>query len=526
LYPQGHKLRAPRTWHHNWTITSAIRRPDGVAKRVYLINGLFPGPTLETRSGDKLVIQVENALEDEGVSMHWHGMHMKDQLEFDGAVGITQCPIAPGTTFTYHITISEQQHGTFWYHAHEQVQRADGLYGGLIVHQPEERNSIDEMRYKYDGERLLLIGDWYHRSADEVLAWYMRSGSFGMEPVPDSLVINGHGVYNCSLAVPARPVDCVEKHILGIVLVANMRYRYRIVNTGSLAGITLRLDEASLTPIEVDGGNTINSGPARAVGILHPGERVDFILELSPTAEIRQPVLQIALDDDSFRYPNSALERTQGFPVSVIPAPKSYIPDPVLSSIQDSIDIQQALPQVFSTPLQPTTGHTLVIYTTTLKLARLSNVPHGFMNHTSFKPQSSPPQPLISLPRSKWDTNQLVPFIPSTSTTAPWVDLVINNLDDGGHPFHLHGYDFYILSVYGAPLTHVMSYGSYNPFDTTTPPPGGAFNFVNPVKKDTVFIPRRGYAVLRFRADNPGVWMLHCHLLWHQASGMAMALHV
>jgi hypothetical protein len=190
------------------------------------------------------------------------------------------------------------------------------------------------------------------------------------------------------------------------------------------------------------------------------------------------------------------------------------------------VEIQAANSTTLPNPLPPSADLALVIYTTTLKLSRLSNIPHGFMNKTSFKPQSSPPCPLISLPRSQWDLHQFAPFISSSFTSPKWIDLVINNLDDGGHPFHLHGHDFYVLSTYAADLETTMSYGSWNPFDTASPPPGGPVNLVDPVKKDTVFIPRRGYVVIRFLADNPGVWMLHCHLLWHQASGMAMGVHV
>lgn len=527
LNPQDHNSRPPKTFHHNWIITAALRRPDGVAKRVYLINDQFPGPTLEARSGDLLIIRVENALEDEGLSIHWHGLHMRDQNEFDGADGLTQCPIAPGTSFTYQITISNEQHGTFWYHAHQQVQRADGLYGGLIVHSPVSQDAANGRRIEYDEERLLLIGDWYHRPADDVLKWYMRAGSFGMEPVPDSMIINGLGSYNCSLAVPAKPVDCLqldEEQTPGALIDPTRRYRYRIINTGSLSGITVRIDEAAQTAIEVDGGHSVKTDTARAVGVLHPGERVDTVVTwLSSRNHLA--ILQVVLDDESYRYPNSALSKTQAFPVTLVTPsrPSSKPAEPAPPGIQEaSIDIQRALPEVSSGhqhfPL--TANKTLVIYTTTLKLARLSNIPHGFMNHTSYKPQSNPPQPVISLPRGAWDGNQFIPYI-FTSVDPVWVDIVINNLDDGGHPFHLHGHDFYVLATYAANF----GWGSYNPFSSARPP-GGEFNLANPVKKDTVFIPRHGYAVLRFLADNPGIWMLHCHLLWHQASGMAMGLHI
>lgn len=39
-------------------------------------------------------------------------------------------------------------------------------------------------------------------------------------------------------------------------------------------------------------------------------------------------------------------------------------------------------------------------------------------------------------------------------------------------------------------------------------------------------VPRRGFVILRFKADNPGLWMLHCHILVHQGSGMAMGVQV
>ena len=177
-------------------------------------------------------------------------------------------------------------------------------------------------------------------------------------------------------------------------------------------------------------------------------------------------------------------------------------------------------------PVSSATPQQIVLYTTTMKLSKFNNIPKGFMNHTSWQPQSSPNIPLLFLPRSSWDNNQFIPWIEhpeSDVREVRWVDIIVNNLDDGGHPFHLHGHDFYVLATYRS----YRGWGSFNPF-TTSPElsPGGAYELDRPLKKDTVFIPRRGYAVLRFLADNPGIWMFHCHILWHQASGMAMGFQV
>ncbi len=100
----------------------------------------------------------------------------------DGAIGFTQCAIPSGGNFTYNFTIDEDQHGTFWYHAHSETNRADGLYGGLIVHKPVSESGVTELsQYGYDGELLLMIGDWYHPPADEVLAKYMNARSNALE---------------------------------------------------------------------------------------------------------------------------------------------------------------------------------------------------------------------------------------------------------------------------------------------------------------------------------------------------------
>lgn len=180
LHPKDHVSREAKTIFHRWTITSESRSPDGVKKNVYLVNGEFPGPLIECRSGDHLVIRVRNSLALEGVSIHWHGIQMRNANSMDGAVGFTQCPVPPGGEFIYEFDIDEEQSGSFWWHAHSQVQRGDGMYGGLVVHRPSKQYSEMSV-YGYEMEYLLLVGDWYHRSAEEILAWYTSARGFGNE---------------------------------------------------------------------------------------------------------------------------------------------------------------------------------------------------------------------------------------------------------------------------------------------------------------------------------------------------------
>ena len=73
--------------------------------------------------------------------------------------------------------------------------------------------------------------------------------------------------------------------------------------------------------------------------------------------------------------------------------------------------------------------------------------------------------------------------------------LAIQNDTAWHHPMHLHGHVFRVLSRDGQPLS-IEEWG------------------------DTVLVNPRGRAEIAFVADNPGDWMLHCHILEHQEGGM------
>ncbi|RMZ79361.1 hypothetical protein DV738_g3308, partial [Chaetothyriales sp. CBS 135597] len=546
LKPEDHIFRAPSTLEFNWEITKGIRWPDGVHKEVYLVNNRFPGQTIEARSGDRIVVNVTNLLSDEGLAFHWHGLRMVGANDMDGAVGVTQAPIPSGESFLYNFTIGQEEHGTFWYHSHEKTQREDGLYGGLVVHRPGEQ--VNEMaKYDYNEEILLLVGDWYHRPSQQVLEWYMNSRSFGNEPVPDSLLINGKGDFDCQMAVPARPVDCIGREDRPLRPVLRLRtgkrYRLRLVNTGALTGFSVHMDNSTLMPFQLDGGNEIPTAVAGAIGIVYPGERADSILETGSSDN--QSLLTIEMDNENFRFFNPALNPTQTFAIQTASDDRSR--KDVAKPDVEYYNLQAATSKSSLQGSWPQEVRKFVIYVNTMKLARLHYIPTGFINHTAWAPQQSPPEPLIYLPREEFDRNQLAPQIPlfggdsgqdpESASSQGWVEVVINNLDDGGHPFHLHGYTFYVISIFPHPRawssekTPFTPGGSglynYNPFKA--PPqnsPGGEYNLDDPVMKDTVFVPQRGYAVIRFRADNPGIWMLHCHVGWHLGSGMAMTWDV
>lgn len=383
LRPEEHATRGAITLTLRWQITSAKQSPDGVEKLVYLINGQFPGPTIEARSGDRLVIEVEHAL-DEPTAIHWHGLHMRNANAMDGAVGVTQAPIAPGETFIYNFTIGPSEHGTFWYHAHDHVQRADGLYGGLVVHKPWSHKPKRGTERPTTSEQLLLIGDWYHRAAGDVSATYMSSGSFGNVPLLDSLLLNGRGAYDCSMAVPARPVICTSVQRPTLSLPTTGRTRFRVANTGSFAGIELDLLGFDMVLAEIDGGCQATAAEiAKTKQVTWPGQGADFyISKRSPAVEA--PKLSITLSHENFKYANPALSTVHEFAVqqdrpSINPHSRRH----EARKIPAGTELEKS-------PVAHEVNETIVLCSKTLKLSHLANVPHGLINHTSWSPQASP----------------------------------------------------------------------------------------------------------------------------------------
>lgn len=116
------------TVEYKWTVSQFKANLDGFERLVIGINNK-PGylNKIEVNSGDTIRVILTNNLS-EATGIHWHGIHHRKSPFADGAVGVTQCPIPPGKTFTYEFSC-EGQAGTFWWHSHFKGQYIDGLRG-------------------------------------------------------------------------------------------------------------------------------------------------------------------------------------------------------------------------------------------------------------------------------------------------------------------------------------------------------------------------------------------------------------
>lgn len=87
--------------------------PDGAkARPVMGINGQWPIPHITADVGDRVIVNVVNELGNQSTSLHFHGLYQNGTTHMDGPAGVTQCPIAPGASFTYDFEVSFRCHAS------------------------------------------------------------------------------------------------------------------------------------------------------------------------------------------------------------------------------------------------------------------------------------------------------------------------------------------------------------------------------------------------------------------------------
>ena len=123
-----------RVCEYDFTITNTTWNYDGEDRVALAVNGQVPGPAVECNWGDHVKVTVHNEMQDNGTSIHWHGIRQLGTNPNDGTTGVTECALAPGSSRVYQWQATAP--GSSWWHAHFSVQYADGVRGPIIIHGP------------------------------------------------------------------------------------------------------------------------------------------------------------------------------------------------------------------------------------------------------------------------------------------------------------------------------------------------------------------------------------------------------
>ena len=398
---------------------------------VWSYEGSVPGPELRFRQGERLKIEVENALGQE-TTVHWHGIRLPNAM--DGVPHVTQAPIAAnGGGFVYEFDLPDA--GTYWYHPHlgEGEQLGRGLYGALVVEE-RERPAVER-------DLVWVLSDWRLDREARIRPDFgnpMDASHAGR--IGNTVTLNG--------VVPDFfPVRAGE------------RLRLRLINASSARVYGLNFEGHEPWVIALDGHPVTPHWFQRVV--LGPGMRADLILDCTAAPGSLHRVV-----DDFYRgraYELLKIRYGDEKPLrqSFEPAPRldaNPVKQPDLSGQRHRIVFGGGM--MGAMPSQ--SEHKGVFWTVNGRAMR-----HGGHDEP----------PLLSL---KLGQSYVVELVNDTA----W-----------HHPVHLHGHVFRVLSKNG--------------------------NEALPRQfADTTLLDPHSRAEIAFVADNPGNWMLHCHVLEHQATGM------
>ncbi|KAH6652279.1 multicopper oxidase [Truncatella angustata] len=460
-------------------LTDGMFAPDGVERYSMAINGSIPGPTLFADWGDTVVVHVTNSLTSSknGTSIHFHGIRQNYTNQNDGVSSITQCPTPPGSSITYKW--KAEQYGTTWYHSHFGLQAWAGAFGGIVINGPSAANYDEDLG-------VLFLNDWSHIPVDTLHTIEQTGASFEL----DNGLLNGTNVYS------GGDVVGQTGQRLNLSFTAGTSYRIRLINAAidthfkfSIDNHTLQVIANDLVPIHPYTTNILD---------IAMGQRYDVIVRADQDDAPNSSFWIRAIPQETCSN-NAAPDNIKG----VIHYGESQsTPTSQPYNYTDSCEDEAAtnLKPYFAQDVGASTWNkTQSLYgwfndeglfrwylnsSTMVVDWENPTLLQTYNNNTNFLTSKN----LIELPEAN-----------------KWAYIVIQSLMDGPHPIHLHGHDFLVLG---------QGYGTFNNNIT--------LNLHNPPRRDTAMLLSSGYLVIAFETDNPGAWLMHCHVGWHTSEGFAL----
>ncbi len=398
----------------------------GAETALLTYNDVLPGPLLQARVGDRVIVHFTNELS-EPTTIHWHGLRISDQM--DGSPMI-QAPVEPGQSFTYDFTVPDA--GTFWYHTHahqiEQLER--GLYGAIVVHEAELP--------AFSTERVFVADDIRLDTENQIAPFNASGPDIGMGRVGNTLLVNG------AEAPIAPPIarGAIE--------------RWRFISANNALSYGLRVTGADVRVIGTDGGLLPEPFTLDRVEVA-AGQRYD--LEVRPHADAAEVVVEALI----------LVVDSQG---NVFEEPFEL----VAAAVEGEVLADEPVYPVVSLPASD------VVPARALDWALSGGVVAGQVEFT-----------INGEAVFVGDTHEHV-ILDTFEPNVP-VTITLSSTVSPAHPFHLHGQFFQIVARDGQPV-------------------------FEPGWRDTVHVRGAEDVTILAYFENPGRWMVHCHISEHAENGM------
>ncbi|OMO91176.1 Multicopper oxidase, type 1 [Corchorus olitorius] len=502
-------------------------------KSIVAVNGKFPGPRVVAREGDRLVVKVVNN-SPKNVSIHWHGIRQLRSGWADGPSYITQCPIQSGQSYVYNFTITGQR-GTLFWHAHFSWLRAT-VYGPLII-LPRRNESYPFVKpYK---EVPILFGEWFNADPEAVINQSLQTGAG--PNVSDAYTFNG---------LPGPLYNCSAKDTYKLKVKPGKTYLLRLINAALNDELFFRIANHSFTVVEADAAYV---KPFETdLLVLAPGQTTNVLLKTKPQPPnatfymLARPYFtgQGTFDNTTlagileYETPSDSSLKSRKLLKPGLPAINATNVVANFASKFRSL-ANAKFPGNVPQKVDKKFFFTVGLGSSTCPKNQTCQGPNGTkfaasMNNISFAlPTTALLQSYFFSKSNGVYTSDFpaFPLHPFNYTGTPPNNTLVTNgtkvvviafntsvevilqdtsiLGAESHPLHLHGYNFYVVG---------QGFGNFDPNKDPA-----KFNLVDPVERNTVAVPSGGWVAIRFQADNPGVWLMHCHFDVHLSWGLRMA---
>src|ERR1700736_2514527 len=433
---------------------------NGKPARVFGLVGPNGNPGITLSPGERFHVDVVNQA---GTStlVHWHGQ--LPPWRQDGFPWPQTPPIPEGETRSYDYAPIA---GTYWMHSHQGMQEQNLMTAPLIVHSAEGMRADRQ-------EVVLMLHDFSFSTPEELLAGLTKSNG-SQSAMPKSgmgknmnMDSGSMGARNAMNMAPGMAMDLNDVDYDAFLANDRTLADPEVIRTEQDGRVLLRLiNAASSSQFWIDLGAlsgtviAVDGHPVRPVR----GNRVPLAMAQRLDVLIDLPAngsYPILAQVEGKRARTGIVLAASGAPVSRLAAEAGENAPPVDLSLERRLEAVMPL-------RAPDVTHRVILAG--------AMAPYAWSMNGEYWPNVTP---------LMIDTGQRVA-------------IEMLNQSMMAHPMHLHGHAFQVVAIDGSPLAGAM--------------------------RDTVLVPPMSSVTIAFDADNPGRWAFHCHILYHQVTGMMTEL--
>lgn len=408
------------------------------------------------KQGQSFNVIVNNNL-DEPTAIHWHGLILPNNQ--DGVPFVTQEPIMPGKNYSYNFKL--QQKGTYWMHSHYRLQTQKGLSAPLIISDDNKNNDYQEV--------IMFITDFSFKDPKELWQELRKgmshSSSNDMDKMNMSMEMSGMNHGNMQMMdMTTNDLNDVayDAYLVNYKSIENPE----VIKVDSKKKILLRIINAASASNFI-----INLGDLKGTAIAVDGEEIiPFNNSKFELAMAQRVDILVDTSEAKKAYPilaqGEGTKMQTGLILKTAGSQDIKLTDKAAETAP-ALDYNQELILQAKTPL----SNKKIDRSLILDL-------EGNMKNYVWK-----------LNGEEWPN-----VTPLKVKEGERVEIILNNKSMMSHPMHLHGHVFQVTEINGRKINGPM--------------------------RDTVNVLPNSTVKVQFDANNPGIWMLHCHVLYHVMGGM------